>query len=197
MRFTLTYEGLLPPSANDARVAEKHDIRKSFHPQLWEMWNSHIAVDGWTKDWLRAEAEIGLPDEKKKSLLTVFPLRDFKFVPLVTRRLFLTCQLNITILRHQPPGRNMDLDNRLLTLFDALRKPHFEQELPPLAKPDVHETPFCCLLEDDSLITDYNIHTDTLLKSTTPSGPEYIVLLIEAVIKTRRLLFGTIPLLGD
>src|SRR5437899_532057 len=114
MRFTLTYEGLLPSSANNARVAEKHSIRKYFHPQLWEMWHSHVAVEGWIEQWQQADAERNLPNDKKKTLIDAFAIKDFIFVPVITRRLFLTCELNITVLRHRPPGRNMDLDNRLL-----------------------------------------------------------------------------------
>src|SRR5947207_8979098 len=101
---------------------------------------------------------MGFERKNRKDMICVFPVGPFKFVPLVTNYLFLTCRLDITILRRHRPGRNADLDNRLLTLFDSLRKPHAQSELPPNAIPEAHEEPFCCLLEDDSLITDYAIH---------------------------------------
>jgi hypothetical protein len=34
MKFTLTYEGSLPPSANKPKNKEKWAIRQAFHPQL-------------------------------------------------------------------------------------------------------------------------------------------------------------------
>ena len=56
-----------------------------------------------------------------------------------------------------------DLDNRVKTLFDALRKPKSKSELGGVV-PAEDEDPFFCLLEDDSLITHTNVETDTLLE---------------------------------
>lgn len=54
-------------------------------------------------------------------------------------------------------------DNRLKTLFDALRVPRNVNELPSGAEPKDSEVPFRCLLEDDSLITGHAVTTDRLL----------------------------------
>src|SRR3954464_3666404 len=41
MKFTLTYEGRLPPCTNKKpRAKEKWDIRRTFHPQLAELWQT-------------------------------------------------------------------------------------------------------------------------------------------------------------
>jgi len=87
-----------------------------------------------------------------------------QFVPLVTRNHALIAKLDITFLRREEPGDILrdggDLDNRLKSLFDALRIPHSEQEIDKKA-----ETParVYCLLEDDSLITRLSIDTQRYL----------------------------------
>jgi hypothetical protein len=55
-----------------------------------------------------------------------------------------------------------DIDNRLKTLFDALRMPNNLSETGN-QKPDENETPFFVLLEDDSLISELRVVTDQLL----------------------------------
>ncbi len=44
MRFTLTYDGPLPASANKPKNQAKWDIRKAFDPQLRDLWTSHPAL---------------------------------------------------------------------------------------------------------------------------------------------------------
>ena len=44
MKFTLTYDGSLPASANKPKNQEKWDIRKAIAPQLEDLWNSHPAL---------------------------------------------------------------------------------------------------------------------------------------------------------
>jgi len=95
-----------------------------------------------------------------------FEENGYRFLPLVTRRLSLICRLNILMLRQGEPGGVIsagDLDNRVKTLFDALRKPKGKSELGGEA-PVEGEDPFFCLLEDDSLSTHTIVETDTLLE---------------------------------
>jgi hypothetical protein len=56
-----------------------------------------------------------------------------------------------------------DIDNRIKTLFDALRMPQNEAELGGHHAQE-GEDPFYCLLEDDSLIDHAEIEADTLLE---------------------------------
>lgn len=92
-----------------------------------------------------------------------------RFVPLINVASGFTCSLDILFLRRDAPGGTWnagDIDSRIKVLFDGLRMPKQVQELGGLAIED-DETPFHCLLEDDSLITSHSVTTDRLLK---PSG---------------------------
>jgi hypothetical protein len=90
----------------------------------------------------------------------------YRFVPLVRERISLFCSLNILFLRRDIPGSVInvgDLDNRIKTLVDTLRRPMSIQELRGNEQPAAGEDPFFCLLEDDKLVTHLAIETDTLL----------------------------------
>ena len=116
----------------------------------------------------------------------------FTFVPLVSPDLHLICELDIFMLRPEPPGaivtQGGDIDNRLKTLFDALRCPHDVGELPKGAFPDVTEQPFYCLLEDDLLITAVSVQTDRLL--VPPSSTAEVHLDIRVTTHLTRMLIG-------
>jgi hypothetical protein len=79
---------------------------------------------------------------------------NYQFVPLVREQLSLLCSLDILFLRPDVPGKAIqssgDIDNRLKTLFDALRMPQNDTELGPYASPGEGEEPFYCLLEEIS-----------------------------------------------
>ncbi|GAB4225394.1 MAG: hypothetical protein Kow0032_01140 [Methyloligellaceae bacterium] len=57
-----------------------------------------------------------------------------------------------------------DLDNRIKTLIDALRRPRSKNELVEQHQnPGKGEDPFYCLLEDDDQVSALTVETDTLL----------------------------------
>ena len=149
MEFRLVFDGRLPSASNNSRVKEKHDIRKAIHRQLVQLVEIRKAV------------------EDRHTIMTRrINVSDFGFVPLVTKQHAVFCEIDILFLRSGPPGSVVvggDLDNRLKVLFDALRVPHNANELPANLKPEDGETPFRCLLEDDSLITGHSVTTDRLL----------------------------------
>jgi hypothetical protein len=96
----------------------------------------------------------------------------YRFVPLVTEYLNLLCGLDILFLRPEDPGKLVqggDIDNRLKTLFDALRMPHEQSELGGYDSPSDGEDPFFCLLRDDSLISNVSVDTDSLLEPVQES----------------------------
>jgi hypothetical protein len=114
------------------------------------------------------------------------------FAPLVSKRLDLMCELDITFLRRQPPGQLLgeggDIDNRIKTLLDAL-------SMPPLAQQREFETttdiePIHCLLQDDSLVTKLSVETDRLLRPT--EGDHDLVAIIRAKVTASRLTFSNI-----
>jgi hypothetical protein len=92
------------------------------------------------------------------------------------------------MLRPEPPGSILtqagDIDNRLKTLFDALKVPAEPDALPSNDNPKEDEKPFFCLLEDDNLITKISVETDRLLEQC--SGPSEAVLLIHVTTKATR-----------
>jgi hypothetical protein len=140
MDFRLTYDGPLPSAGNNStRKNEKHEIRMSTHPQLCELWRTNPALKDLQGMW------------QKDCLINV---GHWRFLPLVSSRRHLHCSLKILFLRPGPPGKLVseggDIDNRIKTLFDALRAPN-ATEVPDPNPPG--DGVVCCLLEDDSLIT--------------------------------------------
>src|SRR5205814_8157249 len=96
-----------------------------------------------------------------------YPRCGYRFVPLVIPELRFLCAINVLFLRPAYPGgiiRSADIDNRLKTLFDALRMPQNTGELGGYGKPADGEDPFYVLTSDDSLITHVSIETDVLLQ---------------------------------
>jgi hypothetical protein len=177
MRFVLSYEGLLPSSGN---AAEKHSIRKQIHPQLKRQWEVDRALQSFaqrpvpSKDGLKPVWE-GIPDQ--------FTVNEFRCLPLVMKWADLVCYLSITFMRHEEPGQLVrqggDIDNRIKTLFDSLTVPNRDQIAHQL--PDRNENPFCCLLEDDSLITGFEVKAERLL--THLENPSHVRLLITVVVR--------------
>ena len=90
----------------------------------------------------------------------------YRFVPLVRQDISLLCSVSILFLRRDIPGSVIsagDIDNRLKTVIDALRRPRNATELVGYESPEEGEDPFFCLLEDDSQVTHLEVETDTLL----------------------------------
>ena len=169
MKFTLTYTGKLKANGGPAH---KHEIRRKIHPQLKVLW-SHPPLDEWQECYLPHDPG---PNEDTNLNRKRPP---FTFVPLVTPSLQLVCDLDILLLRPGPPGgiitQGGDIDNRLKTRLDALRIPT-KGELPRGTSPSADETPFFCLLEDDSLIVGLRVDTDMYLKSDASSSDVHMVL---------------------
>lgn len=156
MKFVLHYRGAL---RSNGTPAHKHDLRQVFHQQLKKLWSQPPLSEEHTL--LRQRTQNG-----HYSLLR--PLSGFTFVPLITAEMNGIAELQITILRPEPPGNLItqggDIDNRLKTLFDALTMPRLANALPSVATPGPDQDPFFCLLEDDNLITALSVRTEQLLE---------------------------------
>jgi hypothetical protein len=161
MRFRLTYDGPLYGGANDSRARHKQEIRKRFHPQLRQWWD----ISG--IDYLQEpHPTTRLPIKRREALAARFTCGKYALVPLVTADFPLSCSLDILFLRPDPPGqliKSGDIDNRIKVLFDALRMPTDEKELGGL-EPGDGEHPFYCLLQNDNLVANLALQTDTLLE---------------------------------
>ena len=178
MRFTLTYRGLLPANG-DART--KQAIRRQLHPQL-----KHL----FTYPPLHAKANTMLDEVQTLRPHIIEHLGRFRFAPLVTTRYDLVATIEILFLRPEPPGRLIsqggDIDNRLKTLFDALRMPRVLSEIPTGDTVREGEDPFFCLLQDDALITEIDVKTDVLLDANARPSEAHLFLRVrtEAVNST-------------
>ena len=186
MEFRLTYEGLLfatqkdPVSGQaDARAEHKRDIRRKFHVQLKRLWeiNPYLKhgypVEFDWKSSSNPKAAVSYHTTLAEWLAPKYSRNAYNCVPLVRSNLSLICSFNILFLRPDSPGSVLasgDIDNRLKTLFDAMRLPKGAQELVGYEKPAEDEDPFFCLLEDDSLITQVSVETDVMLE---PIGSKF------------------------
>jgi hypothetical protein len=187
MEFRLVYEGSLKSGAGSGVVAEKHAIRKAIHKQLAQLWqvipdlkmrsdeHSILTVTPATSNpKIITVAAATLRESLWKTLGNKFDRCGYKFVPLVSNHLGLTCGLDILLLQKNkaaPIGQTGDIDNRLKTLFDALQVPQNCSEIEGDKEAD--EDPyFFCLTENDSLITDVRVTVDKWLAPyTPPAGP--------------------------
>ena len=188
MEFRLIYSGrVLSASRTNTRAELKHLIRREFHPQLRRLWQTNdslrritkfTGVEHYDKQNPRdyTQENLGRPpdadeaDEFYRSLGTeVITKRwercGYRFWPLVTEEYGLKCSLDILFLRPEEPGmiiRSGDIDGRIKTIFDALRMPKNLDEAGCVG-PQTDEDPFYCLLEDDKLISEIKVTTDSLL----------------------------------
>lgn len=188
MEFRLVYEGRLIANGN---AAEKQRIRRVFHRQLSALWQQRPLRD-------HARYLTLTPPPGDVSLVFPLPGSAFQFSTVVSERVNLVCDMNILFLRREEPGKVItqggDIDNRLKTLFDALRLPKNLDELPKGDAPHGDEAPFFfCLLEDDALITRVSVTVDRLL---VPGDASSVLLILDVVTRPTVVTWGNISL-GD
>jgi len=165
MHFRLTYDGVLFAHRDGAVLPQRslhvHDIRRIFHRQLKKLWRDHPVLSN--------------QEYNKSGVVGAQPIQDFiedgfRWRPLASKTDGLICGVDILMLREGRPGRAIqDVDNRLKTIFDALRKAKGPAELGSgttsgLRIPVKDEDPFYVVVEDDSLITHVSVTTDNLLE---------------------------------
>jgi hypothetical protein len=187
VKFRLTFEGEIRPRPN-ASLGDIHSIRQQLHPQLKSLWDHPPLAD--LKDkWLK---DRGDPNEPYARIQTV---NEKKYAPVVATDL--GAELDIVFLRKQPRGQLIgeggDIDNRLKTLFDALRMPN-KQEVQQLgAAVAQDEDPLHVLLQDDALIQRVNVETDRLLKD---AEPRHVMAIIHVTVVVTYVTMGTLSLTG-
>lgn len=182
MEFRLFYRGELKSNGS---VKHKHAIRECFHKQLKHLWNQKPLSE------LREKLLSG--QEPAGCIRT---LEGFVFAPLVQPRLDLIADIDITLMRPEVPGSIVtqagDIDNRLKTLFDALRMPQKRTEIPTESVSEETDSPFFCLLEDDNLISGLRVTTDRLLDDVL--SPSEVLLILHVRTKVTRTSFINIGL---
>lgn len=179
MRFRLFYDGALPSRGS---ATARLPIREALHPQLSELW-SH--------DPLAPRRDRYLSENPGEGNISVLKrVGAHVYAPLICTQLSLLAELDILMLRPEPPGRVIahgDIDNRLKVLFDALRAPNSIQETGDNARPSSPTDPTFTLLEDDRLITRVNVETDRLLDA---GDPEHLRLIIRVTLRASRMTYG-------
>jgi hypothetical protein len=211
MEFRLVFTGSMKSGQGHGVVEEKHAIRKSIHKQLAKLWQvvPDLKMRSEAHAILSAPPTRGTPGQAGftvtmaaathreslwKTLGGSFDRWGYKFMPLVSKHLNLTCGLDVLLLQRDgasPLRRAVDgtdIDNRLKTLFDALQIPQNCQEIPAGAKETDEEPYFFCLVEDDCLVTDVKVTTDRWLAPYTPppgSGAAHPENFVHAVITVR------------
>jgi hypothetical protein len=177
MRFTLTYKGDLSPSGNKSKPTEASRIRNEFHDQLADLWDGHVILRQLARtartypdiQWLGTKNYPipELPDWKgpipplepgqTDYCAAINVPRVGNFIPLIRNSLHLACAIDILFLRHEEPLNLMkhggDLDNRIKTLFDALKMPENQNQ----QQAEMTADPLYVVLEDDILVSDLSI----------------------------------------
>jgi hypothetical protein len=189
VKFTLIYKGPLyaKSAGSSSRVTHEHNIRKVIHKQLVELWKVQYPLSRMGATLAAYTERGGEPRTRLSNLSDGYLRGPFRFLPLVNKELGLVCRLDILFLRRANPGEIVthggDLDNRLKTLFDALKVP---ETVGDDQNPDEGEIPFFfCLLEDDALITEVNVSTDRLLEPTSPETKDkdvHLVIKVETLV---------------
>lgn len=199
MKFTLFYDGKLLSKQSGGNAVHIHGIRRAFHLQLVQLWQKFPGLSGakaWRSDFDNEPRQADgvariVPSTEQEQISDIIADRyteaRFRFLPLVCKELNLHCTLNITILGHDIGGQRLhfgDLDNRLKTIVDALRKPSGSHEFEKIPKPEENENPFYVLLEDDRLVSGFSVKTDRLLSSVGRSEDAQLVrMLVEVEAK--------------
>lgn len=159
MRFRLIYKGYLPGSGRKA--AHKHPIRFQIQNQVKTLWDYRPFKS--QLDWKRR----GEPEEAVAERFNIERL-GIQWRPLINNHFKMTADLDILLLEpfvyDGTKVNRADIDNKIKTLIDGLRIPDKRVKLPPEIRQRYCEAqPFHCLLEDDSLISNFSVSTDRLL----------------------------------
>ena len=190
MEFRLTYAGRLL-AHKGGRSGHVHDIRQEFHKQLKILWNEHpVLKRGYPSG-------SNIPDLETTWVKT-YPQGEYKWKPIVTEKNGLICALEILMLRKGPPGKVWtDIDNRLKTLFDALRIASPDELQKESLKPG--QSPFYVLLEDDHLITRVAVTSDMLLEPVERAeGDDNAVrLVINVTVRPYKVMWDNVDFVGS
>lgn len=174
MKFTLTYRGGLKSRGDKYERQRVRNYLSGQHERLW----SHGAFQ-------LGKSELAGPEVRS--------IHDRQFVPLVTRESGLRVALDVLLLQQSsgesPLGDHGDIDNRLKTLFDALRVPQHEGEA---GRPDGYDFdgPVYCLVEDDSLIEKVSLELERWLDPT--AGSRDVLAVVRVTTRVQRVTYGNI-----
>jgi len=108
------------------------------------------------------------------------------FRPLIRESYALHCGLKIVFLRKERPGKvyqGGDIDGRIKTLVDALTMPRHAEQV--LAQNTSMDDPIFCLLEDDSMVSGFEVESERLLGDQS-NAADFVRLTIEVDVRVRQ-----------
>lgn len=182
MEFCLHYYGKL--KSRDT-AAGKHAIRQALHEQI-----RTLCVSDPFEDTFKPDFE-GKRSEKEQPMYVEHDGKRYWF--LISAYLKTVVDLSITILVPHEVGRIVqnggDIDNRIKTLFDALRVPAVSSEIPSSDQFEYGQTGMYCLLQDDKLINRVSIRS---YQDHAPIDADSVKCLIEVETKITKALWGNL-----
>jgi hypothetical protein len=182
MEFCLFYEGKL--KSRDGALG-KHAIRSAFDRQIRSICHSETFRQSFVPDWegKRKSAELAMYVER----------RGKRFWFLIAEHLAATVDLSLTVLVPHEVARVVnnggDIDNRIKTLFDALRVPAADSEIPSTDPFDYSTGGMYCLLQDDKLINRISVRS---YQDHGIEEQDHVRCLIEVETKITRALWGNL-----
>jgi hypothetical protein len=176
MELTLRYRGDLLGAQSKNGLKSKQAVRLALSPQIGDFWGRDPRFNFHDLKSLRIarrEKDAFILDptpQRYADLHFRYDIRGVYYVPLLTAGMRADCSLSVRFHRPQDAGSIIyaggDLDNRLKTLFDALRMPKDSSEVDPyepMSNPGLDAERVFCLLEGDELITRLTIESKRLL----------------------------------
>lgn len=174
MRFTLTYQGELRSRGNSVQRQQVRNSLSGQHARLCRH-----------EQFRLGEGDLAGPGARM--------IHDRQFIPLISRASGLRVALDILLLQqtveNSPLGDHGDIDNRLKTLFDALRVPQHEKEA---GHKDGYsfKGPVYCLLEDDSLIEKVSLEVERWLDPV--ANPKDVLAVLRVTTRVHRVTYANI-----
>ncbi|EJC69264.1 hypothetical protein Rleg5DRAFT_5050 [Rhizobium leguminosarum bv. viciae WSM1455] len=187
MEFRLVFDGDLRPRKR-SNLQDIHQIRMTIHPQMEALWQHEPLSD--LPAW---------QDEQNPSNLSARTVIDEQvFISIVSKGLFIQAELDILLLRAQPPGMLVsnvgDIDNRIKTLFDGLRVPTKSEVNNLRASGAMTKQKIFCLMEDDNLISKLSVSTDRLLGESKDTNRTLAI--INVKLRPTRVTMGNLALIA-
>ncbi|MDR0967324.1 MAG: hypothetical protein LBL75_00620 [Rickettsiales bacterium] len=189
MKFKLLYFGELRtnPKKRSQHIA---DIRMQLHPQLKNL----LENSPWNN-----LTKYMMPNAKKQPITTRH-IGGIDWNPIITPNLKLLAELDILLLHPEIVGvARSDVDNRMKTLLDALRRPQNEHEIGENTPKNMG--PIYTLLDDDHLVTKISVNTSHLLgrelfrddNGPTPDDEEKVFILIDVNVRVAEGTLENLP----
>lgn len=161
--ITLKFNGSVPASQDgkngDKRSGFKQELRLQFSQQLRRLWKRDLLASFY------ADGLPVAPYERHKAARPPQPTQHpffrvnvcgFSVISLVNWHNGLNCELEFVFLGDQRGA--IDLDNQMKVVFDALRIPQHDAEV-PADKHGQDDEELFCLLEDDSIVKKYSVES--------------------------------------